>query len=88
MARVTAQTDRKRARQLYEQGITLYQSLDDRWGVATVQSAQGMLRWDWPAYAEARQLLEKGLAVYRSLGEQKDIANSSESHCPSPTRSR
>jgi predicted ATPase/DNA-binding SARP family transcriptional activator len=66
--------DHERAQQSYEKSIALYQSLEDRWGLANALNGLGTVLWDRAAYDEAKQLHGKSLAIYWELGDQRGVA--------------
>jgi tetratricopeptide (TPR) repeat protein len=76
MALTLSGTDHERAQRLFEQSVALYQSLEDRWGLANTLNDLGTLLWDRAAYDEAKQLHGKSLAIYWELGDQRGVAHS------------
>jgi tetratricopeptide (TPR) repeat protein len=63
-------------RQLYEQSLMLYRTLDDRRGTAAALEALGKLAHSVGAYDESNQLLEESLALRRALDDQDGVAAS------------
>jgi tetratricopeptide (TPR) repeat protein len=76
MGHIAVNSDREQARRLYEQSLTLYQALGDRWETANVLEALGWTARNLGAYGRANQLYAEGLAIRRSLGDQRGVAHS------------
>jgi predicted ATPase/class 3 adenylate cyclase len=76
MGDVVVNSDREEARRLYEQGLTLFRGLGDRYGAAKALYALGEVAWHLGAYDEAQQWHEESLAIRQALGDQRGIANS------------
>jgi tetratricopeptide (TPR) repeat protein len=74
MAIVSSSADHERTQGLFEQSIELYQSLEDRWGLANALNGLSTVLWDRAAYDEAKQLHGKSLAIYWELGDQRGVA--------------
>ena len=69
--------NRKESRSWCEQSLTMFQSLDDRWGTARALSELGHLlisQMGSRSLDEGRQLLEESLQLYQTLGNQEGIA--------------
>ncbi len=69
-------SDIEKARRLYEQSLTLFQALGDRWRTAGILALLGHAAMALGVYDEANQLLEESLAIRRALGDQRGIAQS------------
>ena len=74
LAGFLSQIDHDRAQLLCKESIGLYQSLNDRWGLANALDQLGIILWDRAAFDEARQNHEKSLAIFRELGGQRGLA--------------
>jgi tetratricopeptide (TPR) repeat protein len=67
--------DQEEIRRRCEQGLALYKSLGDQWGVADALAGLGSAARLSGAYDEAKQLYEESLASYRALGNQWRVAD-------------
>jgi predicted ATPase len=76
MGRVASDSDPVEATRLYEQSLTLFRALDDRWGTAAALYALGKVAQGLGAYAEARQFHEDSLTIRQALGDQRALADS------------
>jgi predicted ATPase len=64
------------ARRRYEQCLTLYRALGDRWGTATALYHLGDLLTSLGAVDEAEPLVRESLAIQQDLGDQKGATSS------------
>jgi predicted ATPase/DNA-binding SARP family transcriptional activator len=76
MGEVTQQFDHTQAQALCERSLTLYRSLGDQWGMATVLMILSGLAEHFGDYGRARELADESLLIYRSLGDRIGIARS------------
>jgi tetratricopeptide (TPR) repeat protein len=67
---------REKARRVFEQSLALYQTLDDRWGMANALEGLGRTVWLSGACGGAEKLLERSLAIRQALGDQRGVASS------------
>jgi non-specific serine/threonine protein kinase len=68
------QGDHEGAKELFEGSLRCWEALNDRRGMGTVLSNQGLLAYDQGDYRAARALHEQSLAIDRELGDQWGIA--------------
>jgi predicted ATPase/DNA-binding SARP family transcriptional activator len=69
--------DREGAQHLYEQSLTLYQTLDDdRWWMAWLLSDFGRMTHEAGNYDQAIRLKKKSLEIRRALGDRIGVADS------------
>lgn len=73
-ALATAQGDFEAARRFLEQSLSLYEQLDDRWGVAIALNALAVSARDRGDYASALKNFESSLAQWRTLGDRVSAA--------------
>ena len=71
----TAQGDFAAAQRFLEQSLSLYEQLDDQWGIATALNAQGVSQRDRGDYAAAQDSFERSLACWRTLPDRLAIAH-------------
>jgi predicted ATPase/DNA-binding SARP family transcriptional activator len=76
LGEVMLDSDFEEARRLFEQSLTLYRSLDDRWGMACALQRLGQTAWSLRQHAAAKRLYEESLAIRRALGDRRGIAHS------------
>jgi tetratricopeptide (TPR) repeat protein len=76
MGRQAFDLDRARAKRCLEQSLDLYQTLDDRHGVADTLYWLGWLADGLGDYDRARQALDESLSIRQALGDQQSTANS------------
>jgi DNA-binding SARP family transcriptional activator/predicted ATPase len=76
LGKVMFNLDRVQTRPLYEQSLAMYQTLDDRWGMANVLEDLGWIARYEGDYDRARQLGEKDLALRRALDDQQGVSRS------------
>jgi len=67
--------DETRARHLFEEAITLAESLDDQWGVGLTAGQLGLHELRSGRHAEAQALFERALATNEALGNTPGIVN-------------
>jgi predicted ATPase/DNA-binding SARP family transcriptional activator len=76
MGRQAFDLDRVRAKRCFEQSLDLYQTLDDRHGVADTLYWLGWLADGLGDYGRARGSLGESLSIRQALGDQQSTANS------------
>jgi tetratricopeptide (TPR) repeat protein len=74
--RLLVSRHREQARTAYEQCLSLYRSLGDRWGEAKALAALGGVAWNLGDYRQARLRHEASLAIRQALGDRRGIADS------------
>jgi DNA-binding SARP family transcriptional activator/predicted ATPase len=74
--RLLVSRDREGARRAYARCLSLYQALDDRWGMANALAALGGVAWNLGNYRQARRRHEASLAMRQELGDKRGISNS------------
>ncbi len=60
---------------LYQKSLTLYRSLEDQRGIASVLDSLGNVAYELGDYLRARSLYEESLALARQLANQRSIAS-------------
>jgi len=70
----TWQGDYTAARHLHEESLALYQSLNDRRGIANALENLGLVTREQGHYAAAQALHEESLAIRRALGDRRGAA--------------
>jgi predicted ATPase/DNA-binding winged helix-turn-helix (wHTH) protein len=70
----TAQGDFAAGRRFLEQSLSLYEELDDQWGIAAALNALGVWARDRGDYAAAQDSFERSLACWRTLPNRLAIA--------------
>jgi predicted ATPase/DNA-binding SARP family transcriptional activator len=76
LGEIASDSDYEEARRLFEQSLTLYQSLGDRWGMAYALHRLGETIGNLGQYDAAKRLYEESLAIRRALGDRRRIAHS------------
>ena len=76
LGRLMELADRQAARRPLEQGLAIYRSLDDPWGVVSVLQRLGELAKLSGRYEKAERLHAEGLALCQSLGDRMGMAAS------------
>jgi predicted ATPase len=69
-----ASGDQARARTLFEQSLSLFREIQDKFGIALSAGALGHLAVLRHEYARAGELLDESLALQRELGNDESIA--------------
>jgi predicted ATPase/predicted negative regulator of RcsB-dependent stress response len=64
------------AKRYYQESLTIYRSLGDRWGIAKSLGNLAILAGGAAQHMEAMQYLEESLALYRQLGDRSGVARS------------
>jgi predicted ATPase len=70
----TVQGDFPAATDFVEQSLSIYQSLDDQWGIAVSMNARAIVAWDRQDYAAAQSHFDESLACWRALGDRVAVA--------------
>ncbi len=65
--------DREASKPFCEQSVALYETLDDRYGMARALKILGEVISQLGAFAEGRRLVESGLAHARAVGDQRTV---------------
>jgi tetratricopeptide (TPR) repeat protein len=73
-ALVSAQGDFAAARSFLQESLTLYQNLDDRWGIGAALNALAVSARDSGDYASAQENFERSLACWRGLSDPVAVA--------------
>jgi predicted ATPase/predicted Ser/Thr protein kinase len=73
-ALATAQSDFPAAERFLQQGLSLYEELNDRWGIAASLNALGIGARDSGDYQAAQICFERSLAQWRTLSDQLSTA--------------
>ena len=73
-ALTTAQGDFLAAQRYLDQSLSLYQEIDDQWGIATSLNALGIPARDRGDYAVAEEYFARSLACWRALSDPLSIA--------------
>jgi len=73
-ALASAQGDFAAARGFLQESLTLYQSLDDRWGVGAALNALAVSARDSGDYASAQKNFERSLACWKGLSDPVAVA--------------
>ncbi|HEX6386133.1 MAG TPA: tetratricopeptide repeat protein, partial [Anaerolineae bacterium] len=68
--------DQQRARQLYEQCLTIYRELGDQWGIAKSLAELGSLDWVSGNVASALDRVQVALTIQQERGDWREQANS------------
>jgi tetratricopeptide (TPR) repeat protein len=76
MGAMSCESDREKAKRLFEQSLALYRALGDRWGMANALEDLGNVTRQLGTYGEAKQLGEESLAIRQALGDRRGIADS------------
>jgi len=70
----TSLGDYAAAQRFLQQSLTLYEELQDRWGIAASLNALGVSAYDSVQYDAAQSNLERSLEYWRELGNRLEIA--------------
>ena len=73
-ALVSAQGDFAAARGFLQESLTLYQNLEDRWGIGAALNALAVSARDSGDYASAQENFERSLACWRGLSDPVAVA--------------
>lgn len=73
-ALTTALGDFRAAKRFHEQGLSLYQELDDEWGIAVTLNALAVSARDRGDYSAAQDNFERSLGCWRKLSDRLAIA--------------
>ncbi|MBE9508877.1 MAG: protein kinase, partial [Chloroflexi bacterium] len=76
MGEIALESDREKAQRLFEQSLTLYRSVGDRWATARVLQRLGGVALQLSNYDETKQLYEESLAIRQALGDRREVAES------------
>ncbi|MBE9508874.1 MAG: tetratricopeptide repeat protein, partial [Chloroflexi bacterium] len=76
LGEVARESDYEEARRLFEQSLTLYHSLGDRWGMAYALERLGETIATLGQYDAAKRLYEESLANRQALGDRRGVAES------------
>jgi len=77
MGEATVDFNREQAKQLYEQSLSLYRAVGDRWGTANALDLLGLVKRRLGFYgSQTRQLFEESLTLRKSLGDRRGMASS------------
>lgn len=70
LGRVAAFTDQKQALHLYQQSLSLYTALENRWAMARVLALSADVAWNLGDASEAERLVQQSLCLQQALGDQ------------------
>jgi tetratricopeptide (TPR) repeat protein len=70
----TVQGDFRAATDFVEKSLSIYQQLDDQWGIAVAMNARAIVAWDRQDYSAAQSHFDESLALWRALGDRVAIA--------------
>jgi tetratricopeptide (TPR) repeat protein len=69
-------SDRKAAKECYQDSLNLYQKLGDRWGIAYALEGLARVAWGTGDYATAEGMASESLELRRELGDLRGTATS------------
>lgn len=76
MGKMAIGSNRREARRLLKQSLTLCQSLDDLWGQARALHFLAVIDHEQANYEKSRLLNQESLAIRQALGDRRGIADS------------
>jgi len=70
----TVQGDFPAATDFVEKSLSIYQKLDDQWGIAVSMNARAIVAWDRQDYPAAQSHFDESLTRWRALGDKVAVA--------------